>query len=86
KLSYAILEGDIGKAYQIFLISIFVFRRSNNQNYINYFLVTYCLLKYKSSPELKKAILNIWLICLTEKEGNYKEGNLIQEYNNHFLE
>ncbi len=67
-------------------LSIFVFGGSTNQNYMSYFLETYCLLKYEASPELRAAILDNWLLNMSGLPGKCKEGDLMQEHKNRFLE
>ncbi len=53
---------------------------------MSYFLETYCLLKYEASPELKAAILDNWLLNTTGLPEKCKEGDLMQEHKNRFLE
>ncbi|KAJ6549750.1 hypothetical protein B0H19DRAFT_883435, partial [Mycena capillaripes] len=85
ELNYAILDGDVGRVFEILKIFIFTFAGSSNQNYMRYMLDLYTLLEYKCSPELKAALLNNWLINLLGEIGKFIEGDLMQEWNNRWL-
>ncbi|KIM79541.1 hypothetical protein PILCRDRAFT_10365 [Piloderma croceum F 1598] len=83
---YAIPEGDMGRVVEILKIWIFTFAGSSNQNYKDYMLEFYCLLKYEASKDLKNAILNNMLVNLTGELGKWIEGDLMQEHYNRWLE
>ncbi|KZP26721.1 hypothetical protein FIBSPDRAFT_909075 [Athelia psychrophila] len=84
--AYAVPEGDMGRVMEVLKIWIFVFAGSSNQNYKEYLLEFYCLLKYESSQDLHDAILNNMLVNLTGELGSWIEGDLLQEHYNKWLE
>jgi hypothetical protein len=67
-------------------IWIFTFCGTSHQNYTNYMLDLYCLLRYESSPSLHEALLNNWLVNMTGKPGQWYEADLLQEHHNRWLE
>ncbi|KAJ7824426.1 hypothetical protein B0H13DRAFT_1658521 [Mycena leptocephala] len=86
ELNYAIPEGDVGRVLEILKILIFVFARSSNQNYMGYMLDLYALLEFECSPDLKEALLNNYLFNLQAEIGKFIEGDLMQEWNNRWLQ
>ncbi|KAJ7836008.1 hypothetical protein B0H13DRAFT_1913305 [Mycena leptocephala] len=86
ELNYAIPEGDVGRVLEILKIFIFTFGGSSNQNYMGYMLDLYALLEFEWSPDLKEALLNNYLFNLGEEVGNFIEGDLMQEWNNRWLQ
>ncbi|KAJ7847404.1 hypothetical protein B0H13DRAFT_2362517 [Mycena leptocephala] len=86
ELNYAIPEGDVGRVFEILKIFIFTFAGSSNQNYMRYMLDLYTLLQFECSPELKQALLNNWLLNLKGEIGKFLEGDLMQEWNNKWLQ
>ncbi|KAJ7930323.1 hypothetical protein B0H13DRAFT_2264217 [Mycena leptocephala] len=86
ELNYAIPEGDVGRVLEILKIFIFTFGGSSNQNYMGYMLDLYALLEFECSPDLKEALLNNYLFNLGEEVGNFIEGDLMQEWNNRWLQ
>ncbi|KAJ7876604.1 hypothetical protein B0H13DRAFT_2548460, partial [Mycena leptocephala] len=86
ELNYAIPEGDVGRVLEILKILIFVFAGSSNQNYMGYMLDLYALLEFECSPDLKEALLNNYLFNLQAEIGKFIEGDLMQEWNNRWLQ
>ncbi|KAJ6478884.1 hypothetical protein C8R45DRAFT_1076622 [Mycena sanguinolenta] len=86
ELNYAIPEGDVGRVFEIFKIFVFTFASTSNQNYMAYMLDLYALLEFECSPELKETLLDNWLLYLKEELGKCIEGDLMQEWNNRWLE
>ncbi|KAJ6511068.1 hypothetical protein C8R45DRAFT_1068877 [Mycena sanguinolenta] len=86
ELNYAVAEGDVGRVFEIFKIFVFTFAGTSNQNYMAYMLDLYALLEFECSPELKEALLNNWLFNLKGQLGKFLEGDLMQEWNNRWLE
>ncbi|KAK1223392.1 hypothetical protein PQX77_013735 [Marasmius sp. AFHP31] len=84
-LYYAIRDSDIGRVMEQLKIWIFMFAGSSHQLYVTYLTELHCLLKYKSSPSLREAILNNYLV----KFGigiPFHEKDLMQEHHNRKLE
>ncbi|THU94231.1 hypothetical protein K435DRAFT_860767 [Dendrothele bispora CBS 962.96] len=82
-LEYAIKDGDVGTVMQQLTIWTFMFCGSTHQQYVTYLLELHCLLEYESSPALKTAILNNYLV----KFGlSCQEKDLMQEHHNGKLE
>ena len=54
----------------------------SNQNYKDYMLELYCLLKYEASKDLSNAVLNNMLVNLTGELGKWIEEDLMQEHYN----
>ncbi|KAK1235738.1 hypothetical protein PQX77_001026 [Marasmius sp. AFHP31] len=82
-LQYAIKDGDIGRVMEQLKIWIFMFAGSSHQPYLSYLLDLHCLLEHQSSPELRAAILNNYLV----KFGfSWHERDLMQEHHNKKLE
>ncbi|KAF8144094.1 hypothetical protein K438DRAFT_1910977 [Mycena galopus ATCC 62051] len=87
ELNYAIPEGDVGRVLEILKvfclillhIFIFTFAGTSNQNYMGYMLDLHALLEFECSPDLKDALLN-------NEFGKFVEGDLMQEWNNRWLE
>jgi hypothetical protein len=46
----------------------------------------YALLEFECSPDLKEVLLNNYLFNLREEVGNFIEGDLMQEWNNKWLQ
>ncbi|KAJ7697655.1 hypothetical protein B0H17DRAFT_1130259 [Mycena rosella] len=67
-------------------IFIFTFAGSSNQKYMTYMLDLYALLQFECSPELKLTLLNNWLFNIRGELGNFIEGDLMQEWNNRWLQ
>ncbi|KAF8145003.1 hypothetical protein K438DRAFT_1630871 [Mycena galopus ATCC 62051] len=86
ELNYAIPEGDVGRVLEILKIFIFTFAGTANQNYMGYMLDLYALLEFECSPDLKDTLLNNWLFNLKGEIGKFIEGDLMQEWNNRWLE
>ncbi|KAF8168605.1 hypothetical protein K438DRAFT_2064437 [Mycena galopus ATCC 62051] len=102
ELNYAIPEGDVGRVLEILKvfwwslgctnslillqIFIFTFAGTSNQNYMGYMLDLHALLEFECSPDLKDALLNNWLFNLRGEFGKFVEGDLMQEWNNRWLE
>ncbi|THU88270.1 hypothetical protein K435DRAFT_917531 [Dendrothele bispora CBS 962.96] len=61
-LDHAIKSGDVGRLMEQLKIWIFMFAGSNHHQYTTYLLELHCLLKFESSPELRTAILNNYLV------------------------
>ncbi|KAF8888940.1 hypothetical protein CPB84DRAFT_1816490 [Gymnopilus junonius] len=79
-------EGDIDHVFKIIKIWIFVFAGSSHQNYVNYLLEVYCLLKYEALKDLQDAVLNNWLVNITGELGKWIKADLLQEHYNCWLE
>ncbi|KAJ8089135.1 hypothetical protein PM082_014383 [Marasmius tenuissimus] len=86
EMSYAVLEGDTGRVWEILKVWIFVFAGSTNVNYVKYLLEMYIFLEYEASPKLREAVLNNWLMNLKGLEGHWLEGDLFQEHHNKWVE
>ncbi|KAJ7870106.1 hypothetical protein B0H14DRAFT_3440329 [Mycena olivaceomarginata] len=86
ELNYAIPEGDVGRVFEILKIFVFTFAGTSNQNYMGYMLDLYALLEFECSPELKETLLDNWLFNLPGEAGKFVEGDLMQEWNNRWLE
>ncbi|KAJ6482406.1 hypothetical protein DFH09DRAFT_1340751 [Mycena vulgaris] len=65
------------------LIWILFFSGSSNRNYASYLLETYCLHRYESSEAFSNALLDNWLVKLTNK---WTECDFTQEGFNKWLE
>ncbi|THV04131.1 hypothetical protein K435DRAFT_851125 [Dendrothele bispora CBS 962.96] len=75
--------GDIGTVMQQLTIWTLMFCSSTHQQYVAYLLELHCLLEYESSPALRTAILNNYLV----KFGlACQEKDLMQEHHNGKLE
>ncbi|KAJ7884792.1 hypothetical protein B0H14DRAFT_2260456, partial [Mycena olivaceomarginata] len=83
---HSIPEGDIGRAFEIMKIWIFKFAGSSHQNYVNYLLEVYCMLRYEASKDLNNAILNNWLLNIKGELGRHLPGDQHQEHYNKWLE
>ncbi|KAF8166721.1 hypothetical protein K438DRAFT_1528770, partial [Mycena galopus ATCC 62051] len=86
ELNYAVPEGDVGRVLEILKIFIFTFAGTSNQNYMGYMLDLYALLEFECSPDLKDALLSNYLFNLRGELGKFVEGDLVQEWNNRWLE
>ncbi|KAJ6545695.1 hypothetical protein B0H19DRAFT_1308385 [Mycena capillaripes] len=86
ELDYAISEGDVGRVMKILKIFIFTFGGTSNRNYMSHMLDLYALLQFECSPDLKEALLNNYLMTLQGDAGTFIEGDLMQEWNNRWLE
>ncbi|THU87469.1 hypothetical protein K435DRAFT_681625 [Dendrothele bispora CBS 962.96] len=76
-LDHAIQGGDVGRVMQQLTIWIFMFAGANHPHYTTYLLELHCLLEFESSPALRKAILNNYLV----KFGlEAQERDLMQEH------
>jgi hypothetical protein len=53
---------------------------------MGYMLNLYALLEFECSPELKETLLDNWLFNLRGEAGKFIEGDLMQEWNNRWLE
>ncbi|KAL0057682.1 hypothetical protein AAF712_015669 [Marasmius tenuissimus] len=84
--AYAVSEGDIGRAFEVIKIWLFMFAGSSNSNYRDLLLEMWCLFKYEASQELKDAIWNNWLVNLTGELGKWIPADLMQEHYNRWLE
>ncbi|KAJ7343048.1 hypothetical protein DFH08DRAFT_811370 [Mycena albidolilacea] len=89
ELNHAIPEGDVGRG----LVTSRYSTRSideractSNQNYMGYMLDLYALLEFECSPELQETLLDNWLFNLPGEAGKFVEGDLMQEWNNRWLE
>ncbi|KAF8179974.1 hypothetical protein K438DRAFT_1768628 [Mycena galopus ATCC 62051] len=80
ELNYAIPEGDVDRIF------IFTFAGTSNQNYMGYMLDLYALLEFECSPDLKETLLNNRLFNLKGEIAKFIEGDLMQEWNNCWLE
>ncbi|KAJ7633589.1 hypothetical protein DFH06DRAFT_1139927 [Mycena polygramma] len=86
EFAHAVPEGDIGRVWEIMKIWIFKFAGSSHQNYVNYLLEVYCMLRYEASKDLSDAILNNWLLNIKGELGKWLPGDLHQEHYNKWLE
>ncbi|KAJ8090936.1 hypothetical protein PM082_024860 [Marasmius tenuissimus] len=86
EVAYAISDGDIGRAFEVMKVWMFMFAGSGNNNYRNILLELWSLFKYESSTGLKDAIWNNWLVNLTGKLGKWIPADLMQEHYNRWLE
>ncbi|KAJ6584402.1 hypothetical protein B0H19DRAFT_896078, partial [Mycena capillaripes] len=86
EFSKAVPEGDIGRVWEIMKLWIFKFAGSSHQNYVNYLLEVYCMLRYEASKDLKNAILNNWLLNIKGELGKWLPADLHQEHYNKWLE
>ncbi|KAF9002660.1 hypothetical protein BDZ89DRAFT_926566, partial [Hymenopellis radicata] len=86
EFSYAVSDGDIGRAWEIIKSWIFLFGGSTNTNYMNYLLDTYCLLTYDAPEPLRVAIFANWLANLAAQLGHHIPLDLMQEHHNHIIE
>ncbi|KAJ8075658.1 hypothetical protein PM082_021288 [Marasmius tenuissimus] len=82
-LDFAIHDGDIGRVMEQLKIWIFMFAGSTHQQYFQYLLELHCLLEHESSPALRTAILNNYLVKFGLRA---KERDLMQEDHNKKLE
>ncbi|KAJ7660455.1 hypothetical protein B0H17DRAFT_954170, partial [Mycena rosella] len=71
EFSKAVPEGDIGRVWEIVKLWIFKFAGSSHQNYVNYLLEVYCMLRYEASKDLKNVILNNWLLNIKGELGKW---------------
>ncbi|KAJ7933176.1 hypothetical protein B0H13DRAFT_1856463 [Mycena leptocephala] len=53
---------------------------------MGYMLDLYALMEFESSPDIKDALLNNWLINIRGIIGKFIEADLMQEWNNRWLE
>ncbi|KAK7021767.1 hypothetical protein VNI00_017278 [Paramarasmius palmivorus] len=82
-LEHAISEGDTGRVMQLLTVWVLLFAGSEHPNYVTFLLEFHCLMKYESSPELRTAILNNYLVKFGLRS---KERDLMQEHSNRKLE
>ncbi|KAJ7162020.1 hypothetical protein C8R46DRAFT_904211, partial [Mycena filopes] len=66
EFAHAVPEGDIGRVWEVMKIWIFKFAGSSHQNYMNYLLEVYCMLRYEASKALSDAILDNWLLNIKD--------------------
>ncbi|KAJ7902968.1 hypothetical protein B0H13DRAFT_1537749, partial [Mycena leptocephala] len=86
EFAQAVPEGEIDRVWAIMKLWIFKFAGSSHQNYMAYLLEVYCLLRYEASKDLKNAILNNWLVCISGELGIWLPGDLHQKHYNRWLE
>ncbi|KAJ7751643.1 hypothetical protein B0H16DRAFT_1766472 [Mycena metata] len=86
EFGHAVPEGDIGRVWEIMKIWIFKFAGSSHQNYVNYLLEVYCMLRYEASKGLSDAILDNWLLKIKDELGHCLPADLHQEHYNKWLE
>ncbi|KAJ7138817.1 hypothetical protein C8R46DRAFT_1320848 [Mycena filopes] len=86
EFAHAVPEGDIGRVWEIMKIWIFKFAGSSHQNYMNYLLEVYCMLRYEASKSLSDAILDNWLLNIKGELGRWLPADLHQEHYNKWLE
>ncbi|KAJ6501094.1 hypothetical protein C8R47DRAFT_1108867 [Mycena vitilis] len=86
EFSKAVPEGDIGRVWEIMKIWIFKFAGSSQQNYVNYLLEVYCMLRYEASEDLRDGILNNWLLNIKGELGEWIPADLHQERYSKWLE
>ncbi|THU86715.1 hypothetical protein K435DRAFT_867989 [Dendrothele bispora CBS 962.96] len=80
-LEYAIKDGDVGRVLEQLKIWIFLFSGSSHQIYASYLLELNCLLEFETSPSLRSAILNNYLVKFGLK-GKFQERDIMQEHQN----
>ncbi|KAJ6495854.1 hypothetical protein DFH09DRAFT_1448534, partial [Mycena vulgaris] len=81
--AHAVSDGEIDRVWEIMKIWILFFSGSSNRNYASYLLETYCLHRYESSEAFSNALLDNWLVKLTNK---WTECDFTQEGFNKWLE
>ncbi|KAJ7023352.1 hypothetical protein C8F04DRAFT_1048051 [Mycena alexandri] len=86
EFAHAVPEGDIGRVWEIMKSWIFKFTGSAHQNYVNYLLEVYCMLRYEASKGLSDAILDHWLLKIKGELGRCLPADLHQEHYNKWLE
>ncbi|KZV89643.1 hypothetical protein EXIGLDRAFT_751045 [Exidia glandulosa HHB12029] len=73
--------GDIGSTWECVKNEIPECAGSgHNPNYLNYLLMTYCIMEIYASLSLREGLMNNWLVKLTDEENKFKEGDLMQEH------
>ncbi|KAH7903329.1 hypothetical protein BJ138DRAFT_1120498 [Hygrophoropsis aurantiaca] len=82
----AVADGDTGRVWEIMKIWIFTFSGSGNPFYSQYLMELYCNFKWEFSEELKKTILDNWVVNLHGEPGRFIEMDLMQEHFNFWLE
>jgi hypothetical protein len=65
---------------------IFVFAGSGNTNYMNYLLETFCAFEFEYPADMRKALMDNWLVNLRGIPGAFLEMDLMQEHFNFWLE
>ncbi|KAL0578106.1 hypothetical protein V5O48_003885 [Marasmius crinis-equi] len=82
-LDFAIHDGEVGRVMEQLKVWIFMFAGSSHQQYSHYLLELHCLLEFESSPALRTAIMNNYLVKFGLRA---KEHDLMQEDHNKKLE
>ncbi|KAH7921726.1 hypothetical protein BV22DRAFT_1132056 [Leucogyrophana mollusca] len=82
----AIAIGDTGQVWEMLKLWIFTFAGGGNPNYTQYLLELYCNFKWELLDDLKKAILDNWLVNPHGIPGLFVEMDLLQEHSNFWLE
>ncbi|KZT18417.1 hypothetical protein NEOLEDRAFT_1080374, partial [Neolentinus lepideus HHB14362 ss-1] len=80
--AYAIADGDGGHAYECLKMMLVTFAGSTHSKYTTYLMETIVNLELESSPSMREAILNNWLVNVVGREGHWIEGDLMQEHFN----
>ncbi len=75
-----------GRVWEQMKSMLFAFAGSSHQKYVQYLLETLFDLELKSSPELRKTLLDILHATLDGLSGKHKPCDLIQEYFNRIFE
>ncbi|KIJ57445.1 hypothetical protein HYDPIDRAFT_74694, partial [Hydnomerulius pinastri MD-312] len=76
----AIAVGDTGRVWEVLKVWIFTSLGGGSPNYTQYLLEMYCSFKWELPPELKKAILDNWLVNPHGVVGMFIELDLLQEH------
>ncbi|KAJ7586426.1 hypothetical protein C8J56DRAFT_1084827 [Mycena floridula] len=86
EMVYATSEGDIGRVWESMKFMLFTFAGSTHTKYTNYLLEMLCDLELESSPALRDAILDNWLICVSGRTfmaGDQFQENIQDEFYEH---
>ncbi|KAJ7572432.1 hypothetical protein C8J56DRAFT_807505 [Mycena floridula] len=86
EMVYATSEGDIGRVWELMKFMLFTFAGSTHTKYTNYLLEMLCDLELESSPALRDAILDNWLVCVSGRTfmaGDQFQENIQDEFYEH---
>ncbi|KAL1687063.1 hypothetical protein GGG16DRAFT_128226 [Schizophyllum commune] len=82
----ATAAGDPGRVYEVTKYQLFQFAGSSCSNYTDYLLEKIVSYEFESSPDLKKALLQLSLVNPSGRANHFCHGDLLQEYFNRLLD
>jgi hypothetical protein len=79
---WATSQGDVGRVYETLKVRLFTFAGSTHSKYARYLFETLCSLELESSPELRRALLQMSVVNITGMDGHFVAGDWAQELHN----